>query len=68
MWAQDIGEVVGEAAWWPESEKTHLMRGGARERRGGEWGRRARAGEREARGRGGALVMWKTCVRASGER
>ena len=49
MWSQD----VGEAARSPESEKMHMMRGGARERRGRERERRGRAGERESRGRGG---------------
>ena len=31
MWAQDVGEVVGEAAWWPEREKTYLMMARRRE-------------------------------------
>ena len=57
MWAQDIREVVGVAARWPEPEKKHLMHSGARERHGRE---REQHGVRQRRGgareRGGAAA------------
>ena len=54
MWAQDVGEVVGDEARWPEHEKTHLL--GEEEARGREGAARPRRGEGEQPREGAAAL------------